>query len=190
MSALGWTLRTPWLDLRFGGYVGGRRPSRFGHLQSTDVHNIGYRGVDHALDGVPLSSRDVLVDVGCGRGRVLNYWLARDLSARLVGVELDPEIAARTRRRLGRFSQVEVITGDAVMLTPASATVCFLFNPFGGPVVKRWHDAVLARATAARLTVVYVHPVHLQVFRASGRWTIGVRRGVGFGDVAVMERRG
>jgi predicted RNA methylase len=149
---------------------------------------MGYGGIHDALGDVAVSDRDVLVDVGCGRGRVLNYWLAGGLPNRLVGVELDPEIAARTRRRLRRFPQVEVVTGDAAEHTPGDATVCFLFNPFGGAVVRRWHDAILARAGGERLTVVYVHPLHLDVFRASGRWDVRVRRGVGFGDVAVIER--
>jgi hypothetical protein len=118
---------------------------------------------------------------------VINYWLARGLSNRIVGVELDPDIAARTRCRLRRHPQVEIVSGDAVSLTPADATVCFLFNPFGSAVLRRWHDAVLARASGDRLTVVYVHPLHVDVFRASPRWSVRVRGGVGFGDVAVIR---
>ncbi len=187
-ASLTWALRTVWLDLRLGGYAGGRRPSRFHHLQSTDVQSMGYRGIDDAMGGVDLSDQDVLTDIGCGRGRVLNYWLSRERPNRIVGVELDPDVAARTAHRLRRFPQVQIVTGDAVALTPADATVCFLFNPFGGSVVRRWHDAVLARSTRDRLTVVYVHPLHLDVFRASKRWDIRVKPGVGFGQVAIADR--
>jgi predicted RNA methylase len=181
-------LRTLWLDLRFGGYAGGSRPTRFHDRQSTDVHNMSYRAIDDAMSGVDVSERDVLVDVGCGRGRVINYWLARALPGRIVGIELDPNVAARTRHRLRRHSQVEILSGDAVSLTPAEATVCFLFNPFGGAVLRRWHDALLARSTAERLTVIYVHPIHVEVFRASQRWSVRARPGAGFGDVAILER--
>lgn len=181
-----WALRTAWLDLKFGGYAGGRARSRYAHRQSTDVHNIGYRGVADAMRGVAVTPEDVLVDVGCGRGRVLNYWLSLGLPNRLVGVEIDPALAAETRARLRRFPQVEVRSGDAVELTPAEATVCFLFNPFGGAVLRRWRDEAMARARG-RLTVIYVHPLHREAFDEARGWSLRVRPGVGFGDVAIAE---
>ena len=148
---------------------------------------MGYRGIDHAFGDVDISTRDVLVDVGCARGRVLNYWLSRALPNRLVGIELIPDIAARTRGHLRRYPQVEILTGDAVALTPADATVCLLFNPFGGPVVRRWHDATLARATGHRLTVVYVRPLTStsSIVEAVGHPS---EARIGFGDVAIADR--
>ena len=181
-----WALRAAWLDLKFGGYTGGRARSRYAHRQSTDVHNIGYRGVADAMRGIPVAPEDVLVDVGCGRGRVLNYWLSLGLANRLVGIELDPALAAETRTRLRRFPQVEVRTGDAVELTPTDATVCFLFNPFGGAVLRRWRDETTKRARG-QLRVIYVHPLHRGAFEEARGWSVRVRPGVGFGDVAVAE---
>ncbi|MGH7139751.1 MAG: methyltransferase domain-containing protein [Pirellulales bacterium] len=167
-----WELRTIWLDLRLGGYAGGRRESRFRHLGAAPVDNIPYRVVSSAMDAVSVAPEDVLVDVGCGLGRVLNWWLSRGWSNRMVGIELDPDVAARVRRRLRGMRNIEIISGDAVAFTPADATICFMFNPFNRAVMERWHDAVLARHSAPRLTVVYVNCHHLDVFRASNRWNI------------------
>lgn len=169
-----WQLRTAWLDIRFGGYVGGLRESRFRHLGSAPVQSVPYRVADAAMAGVRVQSDDVLVDVGCGRGRVLNWWLSQGWRNRMIGVELDPEVASEVRKRLKRFSNVQIITGDAVELTPAEATICFLFNPFNRDVVERWHKALLARHVGERLTVVYVNCHHLDVFRAADRWSINV----------------
>jgi hypothetical protein len=160
-----------WLDFRFGGYVGGCQNSRFAHLGACAVDNLTYRILKEAVDAIAVSPDDVLVDVGCGRGRVLNWWLSLGWQNRMVGVELDPAVATATRRRLRRFRNVEIVTGDAVNLTPSDATICFLYNPFGRAVVQRWHDTVL-NSKAPHLTVVYINCQHLDVFHESGRWSI------------------
>jgi SAM-dependent methyltransferase len=169
-----WQLRTAWLDVRYGGYIGGLRESRFRHSGSAPVQSVPYRVAKTAMAAVCVRADDVLVDVGCGRGRVLNWWLSEGRLNRMIGVELDPEVASEVQKRLARFANVEIIAGDAVELTPAEATICFLFNPFNRVVVKRWHDAILARHAAPRLTVVYVNCHHLEVFRAADAWSIDV----------------
>src|SRR5262249_40689383 len=101
-----WELRTLLLDLRFGGLVGGRQESRFRHLGSNDVQSIPYRVIRDAMRGLAVTPEDVLVDVGCGLGRVINWWLNLGLANRMIGIELDPDVAQRTRTRLAPFRNV------------------------------------------------------------------------------------
>ncbi|MEJ7639236.1 MAG: class I SAM-dependent methyltransferase, partial [Singulisphaera sp.] len=70
------------------------------------------------------------MDIGCGKGRVLNFWLERFPNNRIIGVELDDRVADRTRRRLERWRNVKIITGDAVAALPAEGTIFWMFNPF------------------------------------------------------------
>jgi hypothetical protein len=185
-----WPLRTAWLDLRYGGYAGGRAETRFAHLGATAVHDLPYRVIKQATDAVTVSPEDVLVDVGCGHGRLFNWWLSRGWHNPMIGIEIDPDVAASTRRRLRPFANVQIITGDAVDLTPARATLCFLFNPFGRAVLARWHDALLARSTAPRLAVVYINCHYLDVFRDSGRWSIHMvpKHPADYCQIAVADR--
>ncbi|HVX15434.1 MAG TPA: class I SAM-dependent methyltransferase [Pirellulales bacterium] len=186
-----WEMRTAWLDARFGGYCGGRVATRFRHMGASDVHNMSYRIIHQAMSGLVVEPEDVLVDVGCGRGRVLNWWLSQGITNRVVGIELDPVVAATVKVRLAKYGNVEVLGGDAVELTPADATICFLFNPFDDAVLQRWHDAVLSRSTAPHLSVIYINPRHVTVFEKAARWTIDfIPRDVAtFFDIAVMKLR-
>jgi hypothetical protein len=61
------------VDLRFGGGVHGVVPTRYAHLGAETVANSDYA----ALKTIPwdIHGPDVLVDVGCGKGRVINWWL-------------------------------------------------------------------------------------------------------------------
>lgn len=167
-----WSLTVRWVEWRFGDSSPQFEKTRLGHLGAQDHTPLFSYAVRTAIRRVSIGPDDVLVDVGCGSGRIINWWLHSGFRNRIVGIELDPDIAARTKQRLARFRNVEIRTGDAVALTPPEASVCFLYNPFDEQVLQRWHDAQLARSTAGRLTVLYINAVHRQVFEQSGRWSL------------------
>jgi hypothetical protein len=71
-----------------------------------------------------------------------------------------------TRRRLRRFGNVSVITGDAVANLPADGTVFFLYNPFDEATVRRFADALGQRAAESdrSVTIHYLNCKHVAVF--------------------------
>jgi SAM-dependent methyltransferase len=156
-------------DLRFGGFLGGSEVTRFGASGAYDTSNTDYL-VLSAIFRDRIAPDDVLVDVGCGKGRVLNHWLASGLKNKIVGIELDPDVAARTRRRLRRYRNVTVLVGDAVQLLPMEATVCYLFNPFGEEAVARFKASFESNCPSALL--MYYNPKHLGRFSADDTWQV------------------
>ncbi len=157
-------------DVRFGlRFLGGTVPTRFAHLGAHDVANSDYRVLPLLFDG-RVAPDDVLVDVGCGRGRVLNFWLSRGYRNPLIGIELDPTVADVTRRRLSAYENVRIISGSVLEQWPANGTVFYLFNPFSRPVVEAFSErAVLADRA---ITIVYYNPVHLDVFQNNPRFHV------------------
>jgi SAM-dependent methyltransferase len=90
------------------------------------------------------------VDVGCGKGRGL--LVASEYGfRRVVGVELNPELAAIAQRNVVHWMQVheedstaaaiapiEVVEQDALEFElPETPTLLFLFHPFDAPVLKQ-----------------------------------------------------
>jgi uncharacterized protein (TIRG00374 family) len=120
-----------------------------------------------------------LIDFGCGKGRVLLASLHFGIG-RVIGVEFDPRLCAIARRNLARYAgrrrsgsplSWEVVHSDVLDFSiPADANLFFLYNPFSGPVL----DAVAERIrqscaeSSRRRFVVYVNPVHEDVFRRLG----------------------
>lgn len=170
--------RTAAVDLRYGGWLQGTRPTQFAHLGAKNTANTDYDALPYIFTPGTITPDDVLVDVGCGKGRVLNWWLSQGHRNRIVGLELDPDVAARTGRRLRRHRNVSVIAGDAVDNLPVDATVLYLFNPFQRQVVER----LAARLTSLdsyrerRLRVFYYGPRHVDVFESDDRWGVEHRR--------------
>jgi SAM-dependent methyltransferase len=159
-------LRNATLDFRYGGqWLGGAEPTKYAHLGAYDVHNSDYGVLDQIHWSI--AAGDVLVDLGCGRGRVLNWWLRHFPGNPIVGIELDPEIAARTRRRLSDFKSVTVLTGNApdVLARLERADVIYMHNPFGPAIMAEVERH--ARAKGSR--VFYHNPIHLDCWAG---WTV------------------
>lgn len=173
-TRLGWRpLQNLVLDLRYGGWTGGTVAATAegaSRVQSTDYAALARL---HRRNGIRVRPDDVLVDVGCGRGRVINWWLGQGWRNRMIGLELIPAIARQTADRLRPHANVEIRAGDAVDVLPAEGTFFYLYNPFDARVMRRWAGALLARAERPRaLRIVYFNCRHLEVFGDDPRWRV------------------
>ena len=91
-----------------------------------------------ALRYIGVSDRDVFVDFGCGKGRVVHQ-AARRPFRRVIGVEISPVLAeaARSglaaRRHRHRCRDVEIVVADATAFrVPDDLTVGYFYQPFRG----------------------------------------------------------
>jgi SAM-dependent methyltransferase len=166
-------LRNAHLDLRYARrFLGGVHKTAFADVGVEDTANTDYAALPPMFEG-KIRPDDVLVDVGCGKGRVMIWWLSQGYDNSIVGLELDPSVAADTRRRLQRYPNVRVIAGDAIANLPPEGTVFYLFNPFKAPLVSRFKDQ-LSRVVKrpADLRIFYYNCVHLDVFLGDRAWTV------------------
>ena len=126
-----------------------------------------YACLDTAFDAAGVhAGRDVFLDYGCGRGRVVAVAATLPF-ARVIGVELRPELVAAARGNLGRVRNrrckaAEIVEGDAAaFVVPDDVTVVTLFNPFTGGILRAACEQVRAslvrRPRAVR--VVYMNPL-------------------------------
>jgi SAM-dependent methyltransferase len=164
-------------DLRWGGWCGGSVPNPFADRGAVQVQSTHYDTLARLFRDPRLSvhPRDVLVDVGCGKGRVLNFWLGTHPRNRVVGLELVEPVAERTARRLRRHATARLVGGDAVQHLPADGTLFYLYNPFGADTVAAFAARLLQRnADPARVRIVYLNPRHLSVFEDDPRWRVEI----------------
>jgi len=164
------------LDRKYGGSCGGRIHTRFPESGAHTTVSTDYYELAKVFgpDGVVVRPDDVLADVGCGKGRVLNYWLHSGLKNRLYGLELDPEFAGLTARRLAKFENVTILTGDAIANLPDDVSLLFLYNPFERDVLERLKNR-LREKYAHRLhtiRIVYYGSQFVEVFLQDPDWTV------------------
>ena len=158
-------------DLRYGRPLGGTIRTRYAHLGARHAVNSDYRDLAILFGEADVRPDDVIVDVGCGKGRSLNWLLAHHPENRLIGIELDPEICARTAKRLRRRRNVTIRCGDATTTLPPEGTLFYLFNPFDETVTARFRDAVAA-VPRSRARIVYYNAKELHVFASDPRFAV------------------
>jgi SAM-dependent methyltransferase len=168
--------RGAWFDWR-AGVETSRRVTLPDHVG--DRH--GYEAADvwqlpKVLRPREVDSRDVLVDVGAGKGRVLLYALRRYSFRRVVGVEVSPRLAAVARANVRALpprqqARVSVVEADvASWPVPDDATVFHLFNPFHGDTFRAFLMSVVASQRRRRrpIRLLYTHGHQDDDLRAAG----------------------
>lgn len=160
------------LDLRYSGRVlYGNQKTRFKRLGANDVYHTDYSAMPLIFANVAIKSHDVLVDVGCGKGRVINYWLSQGYQNKIIGLELDPAVAAQTAWQFARWEKVKIVAGDALANLPSEGTVFYFYNPFEWDKVVEFEERLAAMAGDKAITVIYYNPKSLSVF-ANRSWDV------------------
>lgn len=159
------------VDLRFGAPLMGMKGSGVqGHAQ---VVNSDYALYPHLFAQVAIAPTDVVVDVGSGRGRFINWLLWHRLGGRIIGIEYDKATAEACARRLRRHARVTILHGDATVSIPQDGTVFFMFNPFETELMRAFRDRFVAVfGSRASPVIVYLRPLELAVFRETPGWQI------------------
>lgn len=160
------------LDLRYGAFLGGTRKTPYSNLGIADTANTDYAALPWIFQGI-VQPTDVLVDIGCGKGRVINWWLDQGLRNQIVGIEIDETVARKTQRRLRRYGNVQIVIGDALSFLPEHGTLFYLYNPFD----EKWLDALKHRLLPLFFQerpkiLLYYNCVHVQIFKDDPQWNV------------------
>ncbi len=88
-------------DMRYGGkLLDDEKVSPYYTNGCYHTQSIEYEELKKVFADIKLSPSDVIMDVGCGRGRIFNYLLKNNFKGTMYGVEIDREIALFTKNRL------------------------------------------------------------------------------------------
>ncbi len=139
--------------------------------------SMGWTGVWRIVRHVRPTADDVFLDIGCGAGRVA-CGVARRPLRRVVGIDLDPKMVELARRNVstlrGRSSEVRIDLADAATSAiDDDVTLVFLYNPFGGAILRATLDRIVESIdrTPRTVRIIYANPKEPDAFEESGRFT-------------------
>lgn len=105
---------------------------------------------------INLSERDVIYDLGCGRGRSI-FWFNAMYRCRAVGVEINPVFVAQARKiqkRLG-IDGVDFLLADLMEVDYDDATVLYLYGTaFNNNAIARLIDRFATLRKGTRIVCV------------------------------------
>ena len=146
--------------------------------RSTPYQPAGVTRLRRILPPGEVSSDDVFIDFGSGKGRAVLQAALHYPFRRVYGVELSEPVFEIAQRNLSvcrdrlRCPDVRLISADATSFDiPDDVTVALFANPFGGElfetVVARLLESVDRRPR--RLRIVYGNPVEEAALMRTGR---------------------
>jgi len=122
-------------------------------------------------------SEVVLIDFGCGTGRILMVGLNLGFKT-TIGIERSENLCQVAKQNLQIFSnkcnkqgQFEIVVKDASLFEiPHEANVLYFFNPFNAQVMESVVQNILAshRVAPRSLWVIYLNPCHGTIFEKNG----------------------
>ena len=106
-----------------------------------------------------ISKRNVLLDYGCGKGRV-DFYLSYQTRCRTLGIEYDPRMYERALSNQqtavsGRRASLVLVNAEQYPV-PAEVDRCYFFNPFSVEILQK----VMARI----LDSYYENPRNIQLY--------------------------
>lgn len=162
------------LDFKYGRrFLAGVTQTPFADIGALETGNSDYAELP-VLFGDLIKESDVIVEVGCGKGRVFNWLLSCGYRNRMVGVELTPEIANLCRNRLRSFKNLEIITGDVAANIPDDGTLFYLYNPFRERMMAAFTDSLKNSYLRNKrdIAIIYSNCWLLSMFEQDASWSV------------------
>jgi ubiquinone/menaquinone biosynthesis C-methylase UbiE len=124
--------------------------STYGHVNLISSFGFTARWRHQAVEGLPLATADCVVDLMSGMGELWrSLATALPASARVLGVDISPEMARRTQRDW--HFPVEIHVEDVLAWKPQSAFADVVVSSFGLKTFDRDQQRHLARTVAQLL---------------------------------------
>jgi SAM-dependent methyltransferase len=169
LSLAHYRLTVRWMEWRIGietesimstSELGFTNPD-FRFYAPTDYRNIG-----RALQLLDISGSDVLLDMGCGLGRVVLFAAKYYSFRKIIGIDISHHLVAIAQENRARAirhlscKEVDIIAADATQYEiPDDVTVIYFANPFAGDALAKVFAAIHASVTRqprpVRLLCIY-----------------------------------
>lgn len=151
--------------------LNGNIKTSYKSLGSNDIYHSKYSALPIIFKCVRINNDDVLVDVGCGKGRVLNYWIFKSYKNKIIGLELDKKIAKQTAKQFSRLNNITIIPGNALSNIPSDGSVFYFYNPFSKDIVIQFETILSELFKNKSIKIIYYNPKSIDVFN-NGKWVV------------------
>lgn len=107
-----------------------------------------------AMQLAALEPGEVLYDLGCGDGRIVEAAASLE-GVGAVGVEIDAAVAAVARKRVAHLERARIVQKDATKIMLDGADVVYLYIDLEEEVISKLHPSL----AEARLVISYMHDI-------------------------------
>jgi SAM-dependent methyltransferase len=187
--------RYPYQDFLFdilscGAYLGKTYETKYKQIGAQRVGSTGVWVLSYIFNKIyQIGPEEVLVDVGCGKGRVILWWLKKGYKNKIYGIEIDEKTAAETQARFSKYANVRIITGNIIENMPQDGTLFYLFNPSKGNLMMQFEQKLREQFRERKnVTIIYYNCQQIEVFEKDENWEISIVRRIDSSDDDIYKK--
>jgi len=159
------------LGIRTEGWLSVREAhrKRMAFQDGTPYKPVDWRLLREVSMHLHTTREDEVFDLGCGKGRAVIHFALNHHVRRVVGIEILPELARQAEENLSRVKTISpagIICCDAANVDLTTATILFLYDPFGEKTLTAILEG-LRRSLGVNprpIQIVCVNQVHRHVY--------------------------
>lgn len=141
-------------------------------LQATGSESARYWALDRVFGDMEFSPEDKLIDVGCGKGRILAHLERKHFPGQLYGIELNPIVADYAKSWADKYDNITIYSGDAFKLNYDEYTVIMLCRPFLEEMYLKFLDKLESEITHPVRVICYVDNYMAKHIKGKPGWTM------------------
>lgn len=126
-------------------------------------------------------TEDAILDVGCGKGRMLYFFLRKCHFGKVDGLEYSERLAAIARQNMDKLHlDAQIYVENAAEFTQLDYNYFYLFNPFPEKIMQPFvrHLCESIEKNPRRVTILYMNPVCKDCFVENGFHTVSFNGGL------------
>ena len=136
--------------------------------EACDYETIAIFSIKKILNNIEIDKKDIFVDFGCGKGRVLLIASQYKFN-KIIGIEFAPELFSIARANLERCKNNNNLNVNNIMIFEEDVlqynfknneTVFYLFNPFTNNILDQLCEDIVRsfNSNPRRILILYVNP--------------------------------
>ncbi len=148
---------------------------KYKNLTTDEVHASQpshYRLLEQVFRKAKFTAQDAIIDVGCGKGRILAYLTEQGVESQLTGVELNQEVIETCKQWTRKYPNIHIVEGNVLDMDLTPFSVMVMANPFGTSVLLQLLEKI-ERELRHPLTLYYIYDhVHGNTIDHRPGWTL------------------
>lgn len=138
---------------------------------STGSESTRYISLKEMFKDVDINDNTRFIDVGCGKGRVVNFVHSLNKNCQATGIEFNSDVANYAKRWADKKDNVAVINGDAFNINCDDYDVFYFNRPFMEETFKQFAEKMISEIKHPVTVICYADGYMSKHLKDKPNWT-------------------
>lgn len=144
---------------------------------STGSESTRYIALKEMFKDVDLTDNSRVIDVGCGKGRVVNFVHITNKKCQVTGIEFNTDVANYAKKWADKKDNVSIINGDAFNIDCDDYDIFYFNRPFMEETFKQFAEKMVAEIKHPVTVICYADVYMSKYLKDRPNWH-RVKRGI------------